>query len=139
MMNEYTRPISLRQVALINFSLKLNRWVNRLALCACAAIVLYVVGYSVYEWLVPPTPVVYAGPLGAGGGYRSPALVEPAFRWLGYLLFLPANTQIITGLLLLLCGKPSVKRIVAGLAVLLLAWAFWLVGTLPCSCAPPLD
>jgi hypothetical protein len=133
-----TKTLSLRQVAALSFAQRLNRWLNIIALAACLAVVAYVAGHFVAEWLWPPlTPVVIIkGPLALGydDGRRAPYLIEPALIWLARILFLPASVQGFVAILFLWHEQPGAKRLVAGIAMMFLTIIFWLAGTLACAC-----
>lgn len=133
------QAISLRQVALLNFLQRLNKTVALVGLAAVAAVVLYVAGYFVYEWLMPPTPVVLDphSPgrfFGADDGRRAIWLVTPAFRWIGRILFLQSVVHIGVAVTFLSLDRPGLKKLVGGSLVGFASMLLSLAASFSCGC-----
>lgn len=126
--------ISLRRVAALNFLQRLNKVVNIIALAACAVVVLYVAGYFLYEWQWPPVHHSGSTLFGYDDGRRAIWLVNPALRWLGFILFLQSSLQIAVAFALLWHDRPGIKRLIVGSILMILSTLFSLAGALSCGC-----
>lgn len=129
--------LSLRRVAWLEFAADISKWLTRLALLACLGLILYVVGYFIYEMIYPPAVVINpaAGPLfGYDDGRRAIRLVTPALRWIGRILFLPSSVQVIVAAYLLWHNQKATKKLIGGAIMMLLSSLLALSVSMSCGC-----
>lgn len=134
------QTIPLRKVAWLEFAQSLSKWLTRIALIACFVVCFYVAGRIVAELLWPPAPVGVNSNapgvilFGVDGGYRAYHLITPAIGWLGRILILPSNVQIAVAAYLIWHNQPGTKKLIGGIAMLLISVLFALAASMSCGC-----
>ncbi len=130
---ENTLRLPRRKVFSLESLRRLTRLINVLALAGCLGVVAFVALRFFAEWMYPAAPVAQEF-FGSDDGHHAVYLINPALRWIGCILLVSSNAQIVTGIVFGWRDKPCMWKLLGGTAVFLVAYLFLAASYLSCGC-----